>query len=176
MTQIRPVVVCNDCLAYWDDGSMPRCADPQHMHRPFEMHVHRESVTLPDGAQLVAVSFDDRDPYARRDPPDFALYLDTRWEPPWPHEHLGWPDFGVPRDVDRTVEALGSLLDRARRGERVEIGCLGGHGRTGTALACIAVLGGHPADDAVAWVRERYCTKAVETAEQESFVRRFVAT
>ena len=66
--------------------------------------------------------------------------------------------------------ALRSLLDRARRGERVEVGCLGGHGRTGTALACLAVLAGHPAADAVAWTRTHYCPKAVETPDQEAFV------
>jgi protein-tyrosine phosphatase len=68
------------------------------------------------------------------------------------------------------VSALTSLLDRSRAGERVELGCLGGHGRTGTALACLAVLGGYPPEEAVAWVRANYCPSAVETAEQESFV------
>ena len=47
---------------------------------------------------------------------------------------------------------------------------LGGHGRTGTALACLAILTGHPATDAVAWVRARYCPQAVETASQEAFI------
>ena len=107
----------------------------------------------------------------RRDrPPDHGLYLDPRWRPPWAHDHLEWPDFGVPADPVPVVAALRSLLDRARAGEQVEVGCLGGHGRTGTALACLAVLGGHPAGDAVAWVRANYCGKAVETAEQEAFV------
>jgi hypothetical protein len=59
------------------------------------------------------------------------------------------------------------LLERARLGERVEVGCLGGHGRTGTALACLAILTGHPPGEAVAWVRANYCADAVETAEQE---------
>jgi hypothetical protein len=62
------------------------------------------------------------------------------------------------------------VLDRARVGERVEVGCLGGHGRTGTALACLAILTGCPSGEAVAWVRANYCADAVETAEQESFV------
>lgn len=46
----------------------------------------------------------------------------------------------------------------------------GGHGRTGTALACLARLDGVPAGDAVAWVREHYCRQAVETVDQEAFV------
>jgi protein-tyrosine phosphatase len=65
------------------------------------------------------------------------------------------------------------VLARARSGEAVEIGCLGGHGRTGTALACLAVLAGTPPDDAVAWVRATYCEKAVETDAQEQLVADF---
>lgn len=68
------------------------------------------------------------------------------------------------------MAALGAALQRAHADKRVEVGCLGGHGRTGTALACLAVLSGHRADEAVAWVRSSYCTMAVETAEQEAFV------
>ena len=62
------------------------------------------------------------------------------------------------------------MLARARAGEKVELGCLGGHGRTGTALACLAVLGGYPHEEAFAWVRADYCPSAIETAEQEAFV------
>jgi protein-tyrosine phosphatase len=56
-------------------------------------------------------------------------------------------------------------------GERVEVACGGGRGRTGTALACIAVLDGVPPDEAVAWVRARYDKHAVETPWQKRFVR-----
>lgn len=126
---------------------------------------------LPDGSELTAVSFGGTDPYAREARPDFGLYLDERWRPPWPHELLEWPDFGVPDDPAPVVEALASLLGRAREGQRVEIGCYGAHGRTGTALACLALLCGAPATDAVGWARATYCERAVETAEQEAFVR-----
>ena len=71
----------------------------------------------------------------------------------------------------RRLPSTWPWLDRARAGEVVEVGCLGGHGRTGTALACLAVLAGHPADDAVAWVRRTYCDRAVETDEQADYVR-----
>ncbi len=72
-------------------------------------------------------------------------------------------------------QVLTDLHDRARRGERVEVGCLGGHGRTGTALACLAVLTGTPAADALAWVRTNYCYKAVETEVQEALVSTFAS-
>jgi protein-tyrosine phosphatase len=115
------------------------------------------------------VSFSGDTPYARDVPPDFGLYFDRCWEPPWPNEHVEWPDFSVP---DRRVlgDALDALLVRARAGERVEVGCYGGHGRTGTALACLAVLAGSRAANAVAWVRSNYCEQAVETDEQAAFV------
>ncbi len=69
------------------------------------------------------------------------------------------------------VAALESLLHRARAGQHVEIGCYGGHGRTGTALACLAILCGQAPDEAVTWVRATYCERAVETGEQEAFAR-----
>jgi hypothetical protein len=140
---------------------------------PPQVHVHRSAVELADGTSVTAVSFVGDDPYTRDPAPHFGLYLDTRWDPPWSHQHAAWPDFGVPGDAGALRAALLQLLDRARAGDRVEIGCLGGHGRTGTALACLAVLTGTPADQAVDWVRARYCPKAVETDAQRAFVESF---
>jgi protein-tyrosine phosphatase len=57
----------------------------------------------------------------------------------------------------------------------VEVACGGGTGRTGTVLACMAVLAGHPADDAVAWTRRHYRRHAVETPGQRRWVRWFAA-
>lgn len=138
----------------------------------YEAHLHRDVVRLPDGTPITAVSYDPADPHSRDHRPDYGLYLDRRWQPPWNHGHLDWPDFGVPDDATRVRAALQDLLDRARGGERVEIGCLGGHGRTGTALAMLAVLTGHPADEAVGWVRTHYCPRAVETPEQQAYVEK----
>lgn len=57
--------------------------------------------------------------------------------------------------------------------ERVEVACGGGYGRTGTALACLAVLDGVPRSEAVAYVRGHYAPRAVETPWQRCFVSRF---
>jgi protein-tyrosine phosphatase len=130
-------------------------------------------VSFEDGTTITGVSFLGDDPYSRNAPPSFGLYLDEQWSPPWAHAHIDWPDFGVPVDGDALRGALTDLVARARQGDPVEVGCLGGHGRTGTALACIAVLTGTPATEAVAWVRVNYCENAVETDEQEAFVRRY---
>jgi protein-tyrosine phosphatase len=78
----------------------------------------------------------------------------------------------LPTDLDDAHEALREAWRRAAL-ERVEIACGGGRGRTGTALACIAVLDGVPPAQAVAYVREHYDPRAVETPWQRKYVARF---
>ena len=51
-------------------------------------------------------------------------------------------DFGLPEDAESAAGMIEAAFIRARRGELVEVGCLGGIGRTGTVLACMAVLAG----------------------------------
>jgi hypothetical protein len=131
-------------------------------------HRHLDAVRLPDGTTVWAASF--RDDYARLHLPAFGLYFDARWQPPWPHTHIEWPDFGLPASPADMIAALDAALRRAEAGELVELGCLGGHGRTGTALACLAVLSGLD-NDPVEWVRTNYCVHAIETDDQAAFVR-----
>jgi len=106
--------------------------------------------------------------------PDFALYLLGLEPPPvaWESRWLRWPDFGLPADRAATAGALREAWARAET-ERVEIACAAGHGRTGTALACLAVLDGIPNREAVAYVRAHYYALAVETPWQRRFVTRF---
>jgi protein-tyrosine phosphatase len=171
MTEVGVVVVCAECRVHWYADDEALCTTAGHGHQRLEIHRHRSLITLPDGTRVTAVSFDPEDPYNRDSEPDYGLYLDHRWQPPWPHNHLDWPDFGVPATMPPVLAALQSVLAKARAGERVELGCLGGHGRTGTALACLAAMTGQPADTAVDWIRANYCGKAVKTTEQEEFVR-----
>ena len=103
---------------------------------------------------------------------DYALVLGDGAAPPWPHRRVAWRDFGVPADTDDALDALREALARARAGERVEVGCAGGVGRTGTALAALAVLDGLPARGAVRWVRAAYHGRAVETPWQRWWLRR----
>jgi hypothetical protein len=171
MTRGATVVACSDCGVYWYVGQEgPACTDEGHTHVEFQVHLHLSVVTLPDGTEVSAASFDAKDRYARDRLPDYGLYFDPEWQPPWPHDRFDWPDLSVPSNLPSLLSSLRSVLGRARRGEKVELGCLGGHGRTGTALACLAVLTGCPNAEAVAWVRANYCSNAVETPEQESLV------
>jgi hypothetical protein len=106
--------------------------------------------------------------------PAFALYLLNRPPPSvaWEVRWVRWPDFGLPADRPAAVTALRDAWTRAGT-ERVEIACAGGYGRTGTALACLAVLEGLPGDEAVGWVRAHYAARSVETPWQRRFVVNF---
>ncbi len=99
------------------------------------------------------------------------MYLLARDPGPfdWPHHWVRWPDFRTPASTEDAIPALAEAYERAA-GERVEIACGGGVGRTGTALAAIAVMAGVPGAEAVAWVRGRYNGRAVETPWQRRWV------
>src|SRR3954466_15130589 len=100
---------------------------------------------------------------------DFTLVLAEGPLPPWPHRRIRWPDFWIPTDTDDALEALREAHRRATAGERGEVACRGapggggggppchgGVGRTGTALAALAVLDGLDPPAAVRWVRADY--------------------
>jgi hypothetical protein len=108
--------------------------------------------------------------------PEYGVYLLGKQPPgtPWESQWLRWPDFRVPADRDEARAVFLEALVRAGS-LRVEFACGGGRGRTGTALACLAVLDGIPANQAVDYVRRNYDRRAVETPWQKRFVRRFPA-
>jgi len=117
-----------------------------------------------------------REPMPSGHPPTFGVYLLGSAPPEfgWVSRWIRWPDFRLPGDPAYAGRVLEEAWQRART-ERVEIACGGGRGRTGTALACLAVLDGVPAAEAVAYVREHYHPRAVETPWQRRFVRDFRA-
>ena len=106
--------------------------------------------------------------------PSFGVYLLGRSpdDPGWEFRWVRWPDFRLPADPAALRAALTEAWERSAT-ERVEIACGGGTGRTGTALACLAVLDGVPAAEAVALVRRAYRPRAVETRRQARFVAGF---
>ena len=104
-------------------------------------------------------------------PPTFEIFL-VGERPPlvgWEARWLRWPDFRLPPDPDQVRRTLAEAWQRAAT-ERVGLACAGGLGRTGTALACLAILDGVPSGRAVAYVREHYHRRAVETPGQRRFV------
>jgi hypothetical protein len=123
-------------------------------------------VTLPSGVRVRG-----RRVSAVVSPADFALLLADGPTPEWAHRRIRWPDFGVPSDRDDALDALAEGLRRAHAGERVEVACAGGVGRTGTALAALAIMDGLPRAEALSWVRTNYHPRAIETPLQRRWLR-----
>lgn len=111
------------------------------------------TVDFPDGTLVWARGLHDRSP---EPPPELGLYLDPAWQPPWPATFLLWPDRGTPTDSRTAATAIRRAFAEAHAGRRLEVGCAGGIGRTGTVLACMAVLAGVPVGESVDWVRDGY--------------------
>jgi hypothetical protein len=127
-----------------------------------------------DGAGLVALPSGVRVRGRRladaASPADFALVLAKGPAPAWPHRYVRWPDFWIPLDRADALAALREAHARALAGDRVEAACRGGVGRTGTALAALAILDGLPPAQAVTWVRRAYHHRAVETPWQRRWL------
>ncbi len=119
--------------------------------------------------------------------PDFGLYLGRApgeqrrrllrrrepWTPDWAADWIAWPDFRTPRNDELAAELIHHAYLLARAGQRVEIACHGGTGRTGTVIACMAILAGHPTSDALTWTRAHYRPRAVETPGQRRWITWF---
>lgn len=93
---------------------------------------------------------------------------------------IHWPDYSAPSTLHAPFwSALWSTLPD---GARATFCCLGSHGRTGTALASMILvdsasrlgvaLDGYEAADVV---RQRHCSKAVESATQETYLAKLAA-
>lgn len=130
------------------------------------------ALRLPSGRLLRGRSL--RQPMPPGAVPDLTIHLLGRRTSPvaWESRWVRWPDFRLPKDRDDAKDALREAWLRSET-EPVEIACGGGLGRTGTALACIAILDGVPAEQAVKFVREHYRPRAVETPWQRRYVERF---
>jgi len=126
-------------------------------------------VVLPEGRRVRGRSL--RRPLPDGQHPEFAVYLLARDPGPfeWEHRWVRWPDFRAPACMEEAMAALREAYERSSA-QRVEIGCSGGVGRTGTALAAMAVLAGVPPAEAVEWVRRTYHPHAAETPWQRRWV------
>ncbi len=80
------------------------------------------------------------------------------------------PD-GHPPAGDAEMDAILDAITEGRNEANVAVACMGGVGRTGTVVACALIAAGWDADRAIARVREVRHPQAVETSEQERFVR-----
>ena len=124
-------------------------------------------ITLPSGTRIRGRRLGDPASAA-----DFCLILASGPVPAWPHRHIRWPDFWIPVNRRDALDALHEAHRRARAGQRVEVACHGGVGRTGTALAALAIIDGLAPQDALTWVRAGYHHRAVETPWQRRWLRK----
>jgi len=90
----------------------------------------------------------------------------AKLRPPQAIVTIDWPDFGLPP----AQPGFWLEIERWRNGGKVLAVCMGGHGRSGTAIACLLAAGGIPSDEAIAMVRAQHCNSAVETDGQEAYV------
>ena len=88
-----------------------------------------------------------------------------------PEMLLRWTDSQAPPVSMLFFSELASVV---QSGTNIMIHCMGGHGRTGTALVALA----HAAElhysstDPVKWIREIYCKKSVETSTQIDWLKK----
>lgn len=79
-------------------------------------------------------------------------------------------DMGVPKDPEQFKKLVDWIAVQLIAKKKIHLGCIGGHGRTGMVLAALVkVMLGEK--DAIQYVRKHYCTKAVESAAQVTFLR-----
>lgn len=77
-------------------------------------------------------------------------------------------DQRAPPDAAQFRELVEYLWAALGDGKSVHVGCVGGHGRTGLVVAALASLSG--VKTPLAWTREQYCEKAVESKDQIDFL------
>lgn len=80
---------------------------------------------------------------------------------------LNWPDMTAPSHIG--IRFWSRLLEMLPQSTCVA--CVGGHGRTGTALASLLVADGMDPEKAIVEVRTKHCRKAIETPAQEAYIK-----
>ena len=122
--------------------------------------------------------------------PDYGCYMDSQWQPQnsiWltpnapidtdlftqnvvPAMYIRWPDMGIIPVKDYSEVIVWCMTRVMEIDAKLEIGCYGGHGRTGTVLAGLLVYNGIDGHDAIKEVRTRYCDRAIESKSQEDLI------
>ena len=84
--------------------------------------------------------------------------------------HFPIEDFGVPKEKKRFTDAIERVIFLASLGKNIAIHCMGGLGRTGIFIACIAKQQfDFQGSESIGWVRQ-FIPGAIEVKEQEAFV------
>lgn len=128
--------------------------------------------------RLVDLSPPKYEPFVKTGPTDLIDLLQTVAPPPPPPPppilRLDWGDRCAPRvPIEWWTTLLNKLV--ADYSGHIIVACVGGHGRTGTALSSmiLAANPGASVEEAVKFVRDVHCSKSVESVAQFEYLARF---
>lgn len=102
---------------------------------------------------------------------DHSLYKTDKAYPWVEGESFLYPimDMHAPADPASFMKLIEWLAVQLAANKKIHLGCIGGHGRTGTVLAALVKhMTGNV--NAIEYVRKNYCEKAVESASQIKFL------
>lgn len=102
-------------------------------------------------------------------------YMPT-WEESWPWTDgyaFCYPitDYAAPDNPASFKKLIDWLEEHLKAGWKIHVGCMGGHGRTGTVFSAL-VAQMLKEKDATTYVRKHYCEKAVESIAQINFLHK----
>lgn len=148
-----------------DKGNFKRCYETHPALKIGEYQIEGGSCSYPMAKDAdVYIGFDWT---MKLTPPPFP------WQEAKPPKHteilFRITDGGVPVDVANFKKLVEWTAAQLIAGRKVHAGCIGGHGRTGLFFAALVTyMTGNK--DSIQYVRDAYCTKAVETKEQVNFL------
>lgn len=155
-----PAVKAVTGKTYYDQGYVPcyKSHPPLELSNGFKVY----------GGSCHTPVVTDADIYVGLDHSMAYYYLAHPWEE---GEAIHYPivDHNAPKDLASFTKMVDWLAEQILAGKKVHAGCVGGHGRTGTLLAALVKVVRNEVD-AIAYVRENYCKKAVESEAQVKFL------
>jgi hypothetical protein len=112
---------------------------------------------------------------------DCDVYIGLSESMKWTQKHWPWKkgvellfpitDMSVPKQPEEFAKLVKWTRKQLDAGLKVHCGCIGGHGRTGMLLSALVSTYGEV--DAISYVREHYCKKAVESHAQAQFLNQY---
>lgn len=157
-------------FAWWrkalDGGGSSSSTFGKCRHYSYKLEMPDKTILYPS-SQFTRTGKADEPPE-----PDVSVMLYSGWKPNKIALYVDWPDYGLPSVPWTELKWLiNEMYKKAKKGQYVEFGCMGGHGRTGTLLGCMLVQKHNmTAENAIKWVHKNYCTQAIEGEQQEWFI------
>lgn len=186
---------------WWPGFGDPKAKHTSASYAPSCKH-DRDLFKLENGLSIYASAYRDVE-YTQDEKVNIGVYMYSSWKdsgsksaaithtdgielPFWKPEetkarvtegiYLNWPDFGLPDKQVPVKELVAWMLEQLAAGKTMEVGCMGGHGRTGTLLSMLLCAQGVTPPEAIERVRKEHCTKAVENSKQAEYIGAFYKT